>query len=79
MIAYIFINCYADLEYQLAKYLRDQSIVEEVMITTGENDIIIRLFIQDLQELYEFTVNILENRPEIRDMRTSVVTKEINN
>ena len=78
IVSYIFLNCYADQELDLAEYLRKLSLVEELMITTGENDIICRVITEDLDELYRFTTNVLEKRDEIKKMRTSVVMKEIN-
>ena len=77
--AYIFITCHLDQETSLAEYLRRLREVEEVMITTGTSDVICRVTVLSLDRLYNFTVLELDKRPEIKDMRTSVVTKEINN
>lgn len=77
--AYVFITCHIDQETSLAEYLRHLREVEEVMITTGTSDVICRVTVNSLEELYNFTVLELEKRHEIEDMRTSVVTKEINN
>lgn len=77
IVSYIFINCHSNSELELAEFLRGIDIVEEVMITTGDNDIICRILTNDLDELYTFTSEVLENRDEIKSMRTSVVMKEI--
>ncbi|MHA1910495.1 MAG: Lrp/AsnC ligand binding domain-containing protein [Candidatus Kariarchaeaceae archaeon] len=78
IIAYIFIDSHLDQETTLAEYLRDLREVEEVMITTGSSDVICRVVTETLEEFYHFTIDELEKRSEIIDMRTSVVTKEIN-
>ena len=78
IISYIFITSHLDKETDLAEYLRKLREVEEVMITTGSSDVICRVVTKTLEDLYLFTTEELETRPEIIDMRTSVVTKEIN-
>jgi DNA-binding Lrp family transcriptional regulator len=78
IISYIFINCYPDEEFNLAEFLRKLPAVGEIFITTGENDVICRVITDTLDELYHLTSSVLENRNEIRSMRTSVVMKELN-
>ena len=77
IIAYIFITSHLDQATSLAEYLRKLREVEEVMITTGSSDVICRVVTETIEDLYHFTMDELEKRPEIIDMRTSVVTKEI--
>ncbi len=77
IVAYIFLSCYINQEIKLAEYLRKFSVVDEIMITAGDNDIICRVVMDNLDELYQFTITVLEKRDEIKTMRTSVVTKEI--
>ena len=78
IVAYIFITSHLNQEVSLAEYLKNIREVEEVMITTGSSDVICRVVTETLEDLYHFTIDELEKRPEIIDMRTSVVMKEIN-
>jgi len=78
IISYVFITSHLDQETSLAEYIKKLREVDEVMITTGTSDVICRVVTETLEDLYKFTIEELEKRPEIIDMRTSVVTKEIN-
>lgn len=50
-----------------------------VFVTTGSEDFIVHVAVPDNASLYEFVIDRLTQRPEIADVRTSIVYEHIRN
>jgi DNA-binding Lrp family transcriptional regulator len=48
-------------------------------VTTGTEDFIIHVAVPDNESLYEFVIDRLTERPEVADVRTSIVYEHIRN
>ena len=50
-----------------------------VYVTTGSEDFIVHVAVPDNDSLYEFVIDRLTERPEVADVRTSIVFEHIRN
>jgi DNA-binding Lrp family transcriptional regulator len=50
-----------------------------VFVTTGTEDFILHVAVPDNADLYSFVIDNLTERPEVVDVRTSIVYEHINN
>jgi DNA-binding Lrp family transcriptional regulator len=48
-------------------------------VTTGTDDFIVHVAVEDNESLYEFVIDRLTQRPEVADVRTSIVYEHIRN
>ena len=64
-------------QYEVARLVKALPEVEEVSIVTGENDIIVRVALRDVDELNDFIIYKLRNTEGIEKTMTSVVLTEV--
>ncbi|RDE14207.1 MAG: AsnC family transcriptional regulator [Candidatus Thorarchaeota archaeon] len=64
-------------QYEVARLVKTLPEVEEVSIVTGENDIIVKVALRDVDELNDFIIYKLRNTEGIEKTRTSVVLSEV--
>ena len=64
-------------QYEVARLIKALPEVEEVSIVTGENDIIVKVALRDVDELNHFIIYKLRNTEGIEKTRTSVVLSEV--
>ena len=64
-------------QYEVARLVKALPEVEEVSIVTGENDIIVKVALRDVDELNHFIIYKLRNTEGIEKTRTSVVLSEV--
>jgi len=50
-----------------------------VFVVSGSEDFLVHVAVKDNQDLYEFVIDRLTERPEIADVRTSVVYEHLHN
>ena len=50
-----------------------------VFVTTGNEDVIVHVAVPDNESLYAFVIDRLTERPEVADVRTSVVYEHLRN
>lgn len=50
-----------------------------VFVTTGNEDVIVHVAVPDNESLYAFVIDRLTERPEVADVRTSVVDEHLRN
>jgi len=50
-----------------------------VFVTTGTEDFLLHVAVQDNASLYAFVIDKLTERPEVADVRTSIVYEHITN
>lgn len=63
-------------QHELAKRLRNNEFVEEAAITTGRNDIIIKVRVSDIDQLDNFVTQYLRNINGIDKTETMVILNE---
>ena len=64
-------------QYEVARLIKALPEVEEVSIVTGENDIIVKVALRDVDELNHFIIDELRNTEGVEKTRTSVVLSEV--
>jgi Lrp/AsnC family transcriptional regulator for asnA, asnC and gidA len=64
-------------QYEVARLIKALPEVEEVSIVTGENDIIVKVALRDVDELNHFIIDELRNTEGVEKTMTSVVLTEV--
>jgi len=64
-------------QYEVARLIKALPEVEEVSIVTGENDIIVKVALRDVDELNHFIIDKLRNTEGVEKTMTSVVLTEV--
>ncbi|MBS3796065.1 MAG: Lrp/AsnC ligand binding domain-containing protein [Candidatus Thorarchaeota archaeon] len=75
--AYILMDIEISKTDEVVSKLREIEQARRISVTTGDYDIVLLLDVQDLEELYDITVQKIAHIPGIRETTTSVVEKVI--
>ncbi|MGQ4914703.1 MAG: Lrp/AsnC family transcriptional regulator [Candidatus Asgardarchaeia archaeon] len=75
--AYILINVQIGKSAEVLEKIRNVRGVQSAAFTTGEYDLIIRITVDNLEELYNVTTNEIHKIPGILKTTTFVIEKEI--
>lgn len=78
-VDYNFINSKKSLDQEeIAKSIKKINGVQEVMLMTGETDILVKVLAKDVNELNQIVTKQLRNIEGVDKTRTSIVISEIN-
>jgi len=75
--AYIFIEVEIGKSEHVLNELRKLDIVKSVAFVTGIFDVIVRVSVNNLEELYEATVNYIHKIDGVKRTRTHIIEKEL--
>ena len=75
--AYIFIKVAIGKLQDVVEKLREIGCAESIAVTTGEFDIVLRVKVKDLEELYDVTTNKIHKIDGIISTLTHIIEKEI--